>query len=190
MGTATEELWSFGEDEMMRRLYRRMPRRELAALLGRTEAAVQIRGKVLGLRPWRHRPGVLCADEVAALLGIGRRALDGGRKWEALPWRTYYEGNVAVRFCEAKALRRWLSEPLNVALVGDVERMPAGPWKRLARRTQQRSPYMTPDEAAARAHFCVTAIRAMLERGALDGVRRERRWFVHEQEVERLCQDW
>jgi len=75
MSTALETRWTKHEEARLRQWWGRAPVGEIAQKLGRTETAVVVRAKRIGLRTLVNHPDALAEWQIAPMLGIDRKTV-------------------------------------------------------------------------------------------------------------------
>lgn len=114
VGTKLEELWTPEDEALLAQQYGRIPRRELAKRLGRSESAVKNRVRVLGLpspRSWTH---IMMSGLLAHALGFScHKAVINLMRKEVFPVHYVYLGNTKTPAVNIKRMQLWLADPNN-----------------------------------------------------------------------------
>jgi predicted DNA-binding transcriptional regulator AlpA len=113
MGTALEHRWSANEESRLRQWWGRAPVGDIAQKLGRTETAVIVRAKRIGLRTLVNHPDALAEWQIAPMLGVDRKTVWGWMLKGILPVDVIYKRSLPCRVVWRDQLVRWLKEPNN-----------------------------------------------------------------------------
>ena len=113
MSTALEDRWHRHEEARLRCMWGWRPVREIAEALGRSETAVTVRAKRIGLRSISNHPDILTEYRIAPMLGIDRKITWMWMNKGILPVEVMYKCNLPVRVVWRGALERWVKRPEN-----------------------------------------------------------------------------
>jgi len=105
--------WLQSDDAWVSWANGRLPRSKIAATVGRSPQAVQIRLKRLGVPPLTDHPQLFTAPRLARLMGWGCHKSAALWLDRRLPSALVYLGDTPVLAVWWRELRRWLLNPLN-----------------------------------------------------------------------------
>ncbi|MCC6602114.1 MAG: helix-turn-helix domain-containing protein [Anaerolineae bacterium] len=179
MSTRTEDLWTPEQEALLRQEYGRIPRRQLAEKLGRSEVAIKMRARVLRVpspRTWQH---IMLSTVLTYALGFGcEKSVRNLMCKGVFPVHYVYLGNTRVPAVNIKRMQQWLGDPNNWYCL-DVDRIVDPRYQsvvRLARR-QWNDEWLTVGQIAELMGYSQQGINKLIHGGALPA-KRHNNWHV------------
>lgn len=192
MSTRKEDLWTPEDEALLRQEYGRIPRRELAARLGRSELAIKMRVRVLGITSpssWGH---IMLCGKLTCALGIGceKTVINLMRK-RIFPVHSVYLGNTRVLAVNIKRMQQWLGDPNNWYCL-DVDRIVDPRYRSVVRLARRRwnDEWLTVGQLTELMGYSQQGINKLIHNGALPA-KRHNNWRVLKSdalEVKRIVQ--
>lgn len=189
VGTRPEELWTPEEEALLAQRYGRVARRELARMLGRSEAAVDVRVKVLGLASPRSWTYIMLSSVLTYALGFGcQKSVIALMRRELFPVHYVYLGNKKTPAVNIKRMQQWLADPHNWYCL-DVSRIRDPRFKVVVRRVRQAwdDEWLTVGQVAPMLGYSQQGINKLIHNGALSA-KRHNNWRVLRSEALRVKQ--
>lgn len=189
VGTRPEELWTLKEETLLAQKYGRVARCELAKMLGRTEAAVDVRVTVLGLpspRSWTH---IMLSGVLTYALGFScQKSIIALMRREVFPVHYVYLGNTKTPAVNIKRMQQWLADPHNWYCL-DVNKIRYPRFKSVVRRVRQAwdDEWLTVGQVAPMLGYSQQGINKLIHNGALSA-KRHNNWRVLRSEALRVKQ--
>lgn len=179
MSTRKEDLWTPKQDAVLRQEYGRMPRRELAEKLGRSELAIKMRVTALKIRSpqnWRH---IMLSTVLTSALGFGcEKSVRNLMCKGVFPVHYVYLANMRVPAVNIKRMQKWLGDPANWYCL-DVERIVEPRFKAVVRLAQRQwdDEWLTVGQLTGLMGYSQQGINKLIHAGALPA-KRHNNWRV------------
>ncbi len=187
MSTALETRWTKHEEDRLRQWWGRAPVGEIAQKLGRTETAVVVRAKRIGLRTLVNHPDALSEWQIAAMLGVDRKTVWLWMNRGVLPVDVIYKRTLPCRVVWRDQLVRWIKDYRNWIYLNP--KRVVDPELRRVVNTAVRTwgdEWLKPSEAAEILGVQRRMLYSFMRRGILKDSLRWNCWYYRRSEVEAL----
>jgi hypothetical protein len=167
MTTKLESRWTADQIHFLRSWIGRMPRYEMAWVLGRSEAAVRtrIRCEKISIRAWLRETEYLTVLGVAAALGIDYKC---AQAWMATAVQStvVYIGNREIPAVRLGVVKKWVSDPMNWWRL-DVSKVQHPELKTAVARARQKwdDEWLTAGEICSRYNYCQSIPNKFIKEG-------------------------
>lgn len=160
--------WSDEDDHYLRRMYCFVPASRIAQELGRTEVAVKIRRREIGIVALQKRNDVLSAMDFGRALGVSwpttRRLIQEHNHFTT----TMYHGNRPVTVVLLDSFRRWLRDPVNWQYL-DVDKLIRPDFREVVALARRRADdqWLLLKDAASYVGYSETVLKRIVRRGTI-----------------------
>ncbi len=187
MSTALETRWTKNEENRLRQWWGRAPVGEIAQKLGRTETAVVVRAKRIGLRTLVNHPDALAEWQIAPMLGIDRKTVWLWMNRGVLPVDVIYKRNLPCRIVWRDDLIRWVKDYRNWIYV-DPQRVADPDLRRIVNKAvrEWNDEWLKPGQAAAILDVQPKILARLNRKGVLKQALKWNCWYYRRSEVEAL----
>lgn len=129
--------WTEEEDQFLRDCLGKMPLKEIAQSVGRSENALKIRYTRMGYKSPTKIAGWVTSHKACRLLGVDNHAVPNWFRLGMIPGRYAYTSNRDIIMISLADLKFWATRPQHWPYF-KVERMPPGHLRRLVEKAQDR----------------------------------------------------
>lgn len=168
MGNKPEEIWTEKDEQYLRRNWGWLPLRTIARNLGRTELAVIVRRKRLGILPIKDWPEIRTEWQLAPMLSVDRKTVWRWMRDGVIPTMRLWRSNKPVLVVDLSELRAWLSDPDNWCKI-DIDNIQDLELRAVVARARRKfdDQWLTTGEAAERIYCSHRWVSELIRRGRL-----------------------
>jgi len=186
MGSGTA--WTETDEQRLALRFGLWPVSRIAASLGRSETAVRMRAKKMGLKSPESWEQFLAVTKMASVLGIDNKSAAVLLRHELADYVvTLYSNNRPVPYIPLPSLKRWLLDPMNWYRI-DPLRVDHPEIRPLIEKVWARwdDEWWTVGRVARELHFSGNWVNKRINDGRLIGRKRGHNWFVLRSVVEQM----
>lgn len=179
-----QDQWSNQEESYLCRNYGWLPVWKIAQNLGRTEDAVVVRAKRLGIPSVKDWPYIYTEWQLAPILGHHRKTIWEKMKGGIIPTLTLWKRNTPVMAVDIRELKAWLADPDNWVYL-DVEKIVNEELRRVVDRARRQwdDEWLKTGQASEEYHFTTQWFTELIRRGELPA-KKYCNWNIKRSDIE------